>query len=367
MKKKSGFTLVEMIISMLLMSILVVGVSMLIAKPMEAYARASTQQRLYQQGEYLLNRITRDVQNAVPNSIRISALGGDFLELVPVLAAVRYRTTGPGALTFSAPQSSFNILQDYTTLSATLYASGTWFLTNNPDPAGVLSSISPPADPLAAGLPFRLIIYNTGQYTSSDYNYPIAGLNVYNPAPYEGTDSYPPVGSHVVTPANVGVIFTDAGGGETTLSLIDRGTGNPYPMQFAIPSPKNILYITDSPVTYYCNKTNGSYGVSRHRDYPFSQRQPLNSDYDPDSVLPQDPFWNPGYGYVWSPNWVSLKRTLQFGLTNCSFTYEVEPGQNTALLTVRFTLTELNLGNYSITTGGESIDVFRQIQVKNVL
>lgn len=66
--------------------------------------------------DYALRRVSRDVRNALPNSVRVATNGNDsFLEFVPILAAGRYRagtdTSGAGDfLDFSTSDTSFDVL-----------------------------------------------------------------------------------------------------------------------------------------------------------------------------------------------------------------------------------------------------------------
>ena len=361
MKKNGGFTLIELVISMILISILVGVVSMLIAAPMRSYNDSAERAQLIQMAEVALMRLSRDIQSAVPNSIRVTA-DGNTLELLPTVLSARYRADGANALTFTGPQSSFNLLLDYATLSSALTNYTTMRIPTTGQVSNVLNS------GLYPGF-LSLIIYNTGQYAyqngtvNFDYDQPLPGINLYNPNAYDGSlGTYPPVGSHVITPSTVYFTFTDMSNlnpAETTITLSDA-QGNPVTFQFALPSPKNIVYLAESPVSYTCDGWN----LWRYTDYPLQSTQ-LN--YTGLSNLVSTP-----------PPMAVQDLKLTQGVTACSFHYEHLAGQGAGLLSVTLTLAQTRADNSLPSGGSESIaqsaaaqdvkmTIFRQIQVKNVL
>lgn len=107
-----GFTLVEMIIAIVITGILVSMVSMFGRRQIDAYIDVSNRAELSDAADTALRRIARDLQSALPNSVRQS---GVFLEYVPIQDAGRYRAdVGGGAaddlLDFSsATDNSFDV------------------------------------------------------------------------------------------------------------------------------------------------------------------------------------------------------------------------------------------------------------------
>lgn len=108
-----GFTLVEMIMVIVITGILVAMASMFGRRQIDAYIDVGNRAELADAADTALRRIGRDLQSALPNSVRHS---GNFLEFVPIADAGRYRAdTGGGAgddpLDFaSSTDSSFDVL-----------------------------------------------------------------------------------------------------------------------------------------------------------------------------------------------------------------------------------------------------------------
>lgn len=108
-----GFTLVEMIISIVIAGVVLSMVSLFGRQQIDAYIDVGNRADLADAADTALRRIARDLQSALPNSVRQS---GDFLEFVPIRDAGRYRAdvdnTGAGNfLDFgSATDNSFDVL-----------------------------------------------------------------------------------------------------------------------------------------------------------------------------------------------------------------------------------------------------------------
>jgi len=116
-----GFTLVEMIVSIVIAGILVSILAMFGRGQVDAYLDVSNRAQLADDADTALRRIGRDLQSALPNSVRQS---GDFLEFVPIRDAGRYRadvtSTGTGDyLDFtSTTDNSFDVLGPAVTVAA---------------------------------------------------------------------------------------------------------------------------------------------------------------------------------------------------------------------------------------------------------
>jgi len=108
-----GFTLVEMIMVIVITGILVAMASMFGRRQIDAYIDVGNRAELADAADTALRRIGRDLQSALPNSVRHS---GNFLEFVPIADAGRYRAdTGGGAgddpLDFASnTDNSFDVL-----------------------------------------------------------------------------------------------------------------------------------------------------------------------------------------------------------------------------------------------------------------
>lgn len=116
-----GFTLVEMIISIVITGIVVSMVAMFGRGQINAYIDAGNRAELSDAADTTLRRIARELQAALPNSVRVS---GNFLEFVPIHDAGRYRaelnaTGGGNVLDFgSTTDNSFDVLGPPVTIQA---------------------------------------------------------------------------------------------------------------------------------------------------------------------------------------------------------------------------------------------------------
>lgn len=120
---QQGFTLVEMIISIVITGIVVSMIALFGRNQISAYLDAGNRAELADAADTAVRRIARDLQGALPNSVRVSA-AGDFLEFVPIRDAGRYRAeltaTGAGnTLDFSSStDNSFDVLGPGVTVNA---------------------------------------------------------------------------------------------------------------------------------------------------------------------------------------------------------------------------------------------------------
>jgi len=110
-----GFTLLEAVLVIALTGIVAAMVGVFIRAPITAYVDQARRGELADGADLALRRIAREVQRALPNSVRIDATG-TVLELLPVSAGGRYRAapdaTGAGDwLDFaSSTDNSFDVL-----------------------------------------------------------------------------------------------------------------------------------------------------------------------------------------------------------------------------------------------------------------
>ncbi len=108
-----GFTLIEAVIVIVMTGILSGVVAVFMRGPIMAYFDTVRRADLADTADGALRRMSRDIQTALPNSVRVS---GNFIEVLPVKSGGRYRaevgTSGADdALDFSsAADSSFDVL-----------------------------------------------------------------------------------------------------------------------------------------------------------------------------------------------------------------------------------------------------------------
>lgn len=141
-----GFTLVEAIVVIVITGIIAAGVAVFIRAPVEGYVDSVARAELTDAADTALRRLARDVNAALPNSLR-QGPGNACIEFLPTLGGGRYRAaqTSGGAgdiLDFTLNDLAFDVLA-----------------ANGLPPTGGFAGTS-------------AVVYNLG----------IAGANAYNPA-----------------------------------------------------------------------------------------------------------------------------------------------------------------------------------------
>ncbi len=114
-RHSGGFTLVELMITMVLSTIVVGFTSLMIATPVQAYIAQSRRAELSDSAEAAMRSISTDVQRALPNSVRWGTVSGvRVLEMVRVFDVVSYRDAWleRQAMQFGTPTSGFSSLQE---------------------------------------------------------------------------------------------------------------------------------------------------------------------------------------------------------------------------------------------------------------
>ena len=193
-RAQAGFTLVELVMVIVITGIIAGMVAIFIKQPVDAYFDSARRASLTDVADTAARRIARDLQGALPNSIRVDG-GKAFLEYVPIHDAGRYRAAVGIAATDDpldfddAADSSFDVL-------------------------------GPPVTVLAGD---SLVVYNLG----------IAEADVYE------------------TPLTSRRLATAS----TALSKVGfAGTGSRLPF----PSPGSRFQIVGTPVSYACDLATGT-------------------------------------------------------------------------------------------------------------
>lgn len=221
----SGFTLVELVITIALSTIVVGFMAIFISGPVESYTDQSRRAALVDLAENSLRRIARDIHRALPNSVRVNLSGSVVaLELLTTVDGARYRDRPPPGnpskrLQFSAPDDAFNSV-------------------------GRFPNITRP--------------FSSNSHYLSIYNVGVPGANAYEL-------------SNVITPPGTQIdIDADATPGEDNVRLSPA-------FKFSFASPGQRMFLVDGPATYLCDSAAGT--LMRYSGYAIASNQAdRNSD-----------------------------------------------------------------------------------------
>lgn len=290
LRPETGFTLFELVLVVAISSIIAGMLNSFIRRPMEAYRDMERRATLVDVAETALRRMARDVRASLPNSLRVS---GDkrSLEILHLADGARYRED-PG----TNPTTS----EDHTDPNDWLSFSGdTQF-----NILGRLSHLDPNyGQALTAGT--RLAIYNTS-------------TNVY-------TDAATSANPGVITPAATTITVTDDVD-EDKLTLSSS-------FEFLLRSPRQKVYVIDSPVSYICDLTGET--ITRYGSYNINAIQPTDPGVAPLSA--------------------AASALVTNRVAACEFLYDPGTPSRAGLLTIALTLSE----------AGEQIRLFQQVHVNN--
>lgn len=313
-KNNSGFTLIELVMVIIITAILATTISVFITRPVREYTNMTQRAELVDAADLSLRRMARDIQRAVPNSVRVKqdAVNNRWaIEMVNIVEGMRYRAAPTGSagsgpfLNFTLPITTFNTIGQFQTA-----------LTNAS----------------CAANNCRVVVYSTGANTgvSPPSDNPSPGANVYSTsvAPACGVAGcLPPPGSVTITPVGTTVTLTNPSAeGNITLGVAT---------QFALPSPKQRLYIVDTPISYICDTNPNTQSITRYSAYTINQVQPINPAVSPLNT--------------------AASAQLTKDVSVCSFAYAAGTAQRNGVVTMTITVTK----------GGETITLMRQVNVNN--
>jgi len=282
--QSAGFTLIELVITMTIMVIIASLGAFMISGPVSGFTDQVRRAELVDSAESSLRRIGRDVRRALPTSVRITTNGAiTALELLNVVEGVRYRA-GP-------PPGDANA----------------WLIFNTDDGAfnsiGLFNAITKP--------------FSSTTHYLSVYNVGVAGANAYELL-------------NVITPPGTQIdIDAAAEAGEDNVQL------DPW-FQFAYPSPRQRIYLIDTPVSFLCDTATGN--LTRYAGYAIATNQ---ADRDSAAEL----LAAGGVAALMSDN-----------LTACVFTFTPGTAQRDGLVTMSLTVAD----------AGESIVLLQQAHIDNV-
>jgi MSHA biogenesis protein MshO len=211
-----GFTLIEMVMVIVIIGIIAAMVAVFIRRPIDAYVDQARRAELTDAADTALRRIARDVQGALPNSVRVGG-GGNYLEFLPISAAGRYRAAPDIA-------GAGNFLNLTSTANPALL-----------DVLGPAVVVNPP--PVTGD---QLVIYNLGLSPSAD--------------------------AYVVTSNNNRRLINSSGSVNT---IAYASSGIPFPFG----SPNSRFHVVNKPVTYVC--VAGT--LRRYTGYAITTIQPIDT------------------------------------------------------------------------------------------
>ena len=220
---EGGFTLIELIVTMVVGSVVVAFMAMFIVTPMQAYSAQTRRAQLVDDADSALRFMGRDLRSALPNSVRITTQGTvSALEFLGTLDGARYLDGGAVAnpalvLDFTTADAAFSTTVPFTQLSLPWASSSAY-----------------------------LVIYHVG----------VPGASAYEM-------------TNVITPA--GTAITIASGSSANQNLV---TLNPA-FQFKYGSPGKRLYLVSGPVTYLCDISAST--LTRYSSYSISNTQPASA------------------------------------------------------------------------------------------
>ena len=82
-----GFTLLEMVIAMVVLSIIMIGIGSYIALGVKGYTNTIDRERLQSQARFLVARMTKEIRHAAPNSLIV---GDRCLRFYPIVSSAVY-------------------------------------------------------------------------------------------------------------------------------------------------------------------------------------------------------------------------------------------------------------------------------------
>lgn len=103
-ERARGFTLVELVAVIVLLGVVAVSSTQFIRQGVGIYTDAARRDSLQQEGRFAVERIVRELRNALPGSVRTSA---NCLEFIPIVAASSYINNITGANISSFQASDF--------------------------------------------------------------------------------------------------------------------------------------------------------------------------------------------------------------------------------------------------------------------
>ncbi|MHB8623944.1 MAG: prepilin-type N-terminal cleavage/methylation domain-containing protein [Sulfuricaulis sp.] len=309
--RAAGVTLIELIVVITITGIIATVLGVLIVRPIEGYEALVRRGELVDAAEMALQKMTRDIHQALPNSIRVQDSLGNTnsitcsttgvscaIEMLNTLDGGRYRA-GPGVnpgggnyapsqywLSFNGPDTDgFNVVSQFWNFTPTLPFTSTTQ---------------------------RLAIYNQG----------VTGANAYADAGNTNPNT-----SYVITNPSITTFKISDLGDEDNIIPV-TGTFN-----FSFASPNQRVFIVDKPVSYLCNSGAGG-NITRYENYNISATQPTTA-----------------------AAFTTAGALLTTPVTTCTFKYTPGTNQRAGVVTLDIIVQD--------PASGEKVRLLYQVQVDN--
>jgi|GEM_PF-589641 len=298
---QAGFSLIEMVMAITIIGILSAITVGFLRMPLQTYQDITRRTALTETADFALRRITRDVQGALPNSVRVSGPGGGaciydgvtpcYLEFIPIVTGGRYRKQSGGGAAVCPVAPGLTDALDFD-------ANDTCFAT--------LGSIPNPG---AVNARQFLVVANFGPGIAN-------------------ADAYAAIEPGNNRALNVAITAGSQGTNEDQITFAAHN--------FSLTSPNSSFQIVDTPVTYACNPVTRT--LTLMAGYGFSSAQGT------------------------PPAGATTTALLANNVTRCLFVFNtsaVTQRNNFVLMTLELTESDAGGGN------SESIQLLMQARVSN--
>ncbi len=301
MKRAAGFTLVEMIITMVILGIIGATFGVFILPMLKSHNALQQRAQLVDSAENALRRMARDVRLALPTSVRVTNVGGSngfTLELIPIVDGGRYcdssmpATACTGAaqlLDLSISDTDFDIVGCFRSAFQNASNNTTYRLVIGDINGAIYSSGASPAVATPAGTALTVTTVTGGG-------------------------------------ASAGACGTSSGANTSNRHHVQISGGH----QFSQSSGRQRVFVVQKALAYICTPSPSGGSLNRYADYTIGAL--------PTTVTPA---------------------LVTGNVTGCSVNSVTSQVQSKGLVTLSITLSTTNI------TGSESVTLMHQAELDN--